>query len=138
VFVSAVRTSERRAAESREFFSALRLGAVPLIEPALLPVEVSAALRRGTGDAPLAVRTAAVLAALPYLSLAALDSATWREAAEMAAEHGLRGSDAVYVATALRYAATLVTLDSEQLERSPEAVEACTPAEALKRLVMQR
>jgi predicted nucleic acid-binding protein len=134
VFVSAVRPREARALESRELLSLLRARAVPLIEPALMPVEVSAALSRGTGDASLARRSAEALVSLPHLSLAPLDTTTWRDAAEMAAVHSLRGSDAIYVATALRYAATLITLDSEQLERAPEGVEACTPAEALKRL----
>ena len=138
VFVSAMRTREARARESRKLLSALRSQGVPLVAPALLPVEVGAALRRGTGDSALALRSAEALVALPHLTLMPVDSITWRDATETATVYALRGSDAIYVATALRYAATLITLDSEQLERSPETVEACTPTEALRRLRTQR
>ena len=53
------------------------------------------------------------------------------KAAGVAAQHHLRGSDAVYAAVALRFGSTLVTLDREQRERVAEALTARYPAEAL-------
>lgn len=51
---------------------------------------------------------------------------------EIAVEGALRGSDAVYAATARRFGATLVTLDRQQRTRLPEDVRALYPAEALQ------
>lgn len=48
-------------------------------------------------------------------------------AAEIAAHPRLRGGDTVYAAVAQRFAATLVTLDAEQLERVQAAVAVRVP-----------
>lgn len=52
----------------------------------------------------------------------------------MAADHRLRGADAVYVAVARRFGTVLVTLDAEQRTRSDARVTALTPAEAFAQL----
>jgi predicted nucleic acid-binding protein len=49
----------------------------------------------------------------------------------MAADHQIRGSDAVYVALAQQKRATLITLDRQQQERVPPTITARTPAEEL-------
>lgn len=54
-----------------------------------------------------------------------------RRAAKLAAALRLRGADAVYVALALEYGATLVTWDAEMLQRAPAAMLTMTPAEWL-------
>jgi predicted nucleic acid-binding protein len=61
--------------------------------------------------------------------LVPLDSTLAEVAAEIAGQHRLRGSDAVYAAVALRFGALLVTLDREQRERVAGFVDAQYPAE---------
>jgi predicted nucleic acid-binding protein len=50
-----------------------------------------------------------------------------KQAARMAAEHRIRGCDAVYVSLADQLSDTLVTLDRQQLERGAALVNARTP-----------
>ena len=71
---------------------------------------------------------------IPYLILVPLDSTLAQQAAEVAAQHRLRGSDAVYAAVALRFGSPLVTLDREQRERIAKVLVTSTPADVLKTL----
>jgi predicted nucleic acid-binding protein len=54
-----------------------------------------------------------------------------QQAVDVAAQHRLRGSDAVYAAVALRFGCTLVTLDREQRERVGQVLTARYPVEVL-------
>ena len=117
---------------SRRFLEHLRDKALPLIEPTLLLPEVAAAVSRGREDADLARRFAAALKRLPHLLLIPLDETLAQQAVELAADHRLRGSDAVYAAVALRFGSTLVTLDREQRERVADVITACLPSEVLQ------
>lgn len=77
------------------------------------------------------ISTAANLRKLPHLVLTPLDETLARQAADIAAQHRLRGSDAVYAAAALRFGSTLVTLDLEQRARVANVIPSRLPAEAL-------
>ena len=68
---------------------------------------------------------------LPHPVWVPLDEGLAGQAADAAAEHGLQGSDAVYLAVALRFGSTLITLDREQRERVAPTAVARTPAEML-------
>jgi len=63
-----------------------------------------------------------------------VDDLLARLAVALAAQHGLRGADAVYAAVAAHAGCTLVTLDQEQLNRLAGAVPTRTPAAALAEL----
>ncbi len=91
--------------------------AVPIVIPTLLLPEVAGAIGRGHQDARLARRFAATLRRLSHLLLIPLDIRLAQQAADVAAEHRLRGSDAVYAAVALQFGTTLITLDQEQRRR---------------------
>jgi predicted nucleic acid-binding protein len=52
----------------------------------------------------------------------------------LAAQHGLRGADAVYAAVAHEVGSTLVTLDNEHLTRLVNLITVYTPAVALAAL----
>lgn len=95
---------------------------------------MSAAIRRGRGDETLARRFAAALTRLPELILVPLDTQLGQQAADVAAQHSLRGSDAVYAAVALRFGSILVTLDQEQHQRVAGVIATRTPSEALAQL----
>jgi predicted nucleic acid-binding protein len=130
VFVSACHASEPGSEASRALLEAIRTQELPLVEPWLLAVEVAAAVRRSTGKEELAMRLADLAFGVPGLVAVPLDAHLAKQAAALAAAHSLRGAAAVYVATAIRYGAVLVTLDTEQRARSPAAVGACTPMDA--------
>ncbi len=99
--------------------------------PTLLLPEVAVAVGRGRGDADLARRFAAKLRRLPHLILVPLDEPLALQAADVAAQHRLRGSDAVYAVVVLRFGSTLVTLAREQRERVASVIPARLPSEAL-------
>jgi predicted nucleic acid-binding protein len=62
---------------------------------------------------------------------ALVDDTLARQAVDVAAQYHLRGGDAVYVAVALRFGSTLITLDRQQRERAQHALTARHPAEEL-------
>jgi predicted nucleic acid-binding protein len=61
------------------------------------------------------------------MTLLPVDRQLAQRAAELAAVHQLRGADAVYVAVAAEYGATLITWDTEQLTRAATATQLETP-----------
>jgi predicted nucleic acid-binding protein len=56
------------------------------------------------------------------------------QALPLAAQHRLRGADAVYAAVALAYTTTLISLDNEHLNRLSGIVSVLTPAQALAQI----
>lgn len=131
VFVSAARPNEIGNAESTGFLKWVRNTWPRLFLPTLVVTEVVAALSR-TGSKPgLAQQYAMAVAQLLNTVMIALDEALARQAAAFGAQHKLRGADAVYLASAALFAAELVTLDQEQLERGATIVQTLTPADFL-------
>lgn len=133
VFVASCHRHEPGHAAAVKLLNALRVGGHPLIEPALLPIEVAAALSRTGTEAELARDYACALLALPRFTLVPVNEQLARQAAQLAARHHLRGADALYAAVALLYGANLVTLDREQLQRVPPGLQALKPEAALRR-----
>ena len=131
VFVNGFNPYEAGHEESRRLLALLQEQAAPIVVPASLLPEVAAAISRGRQDADLAREFAAALSRLPHLVLISLDTTLARQAADVAAQYRLRGSDAVYAAVALRFGSTLITLDREQRERVTSAILTLYPAEAL-------
>jgi len=109
----------------------LQAKGVPLIAPTLLLPETAAAIRRGQEDPDLARQFARALGRLPHLTLVPLDHLLALQATDIAALHRLRGSDAVYVAVAQRFACPLITLDRQQHDRAVGALETFYPEEIL-------
>lgn len=105
-----------------EWMAARRAEGSQMLAPALLLAEVAGAIRRRTGDSALARKAVELLKDLPGLRLVAMDEALLEEAAGLAAELGLRGADATYVAVASRLGLPLATLDSDQRERAEKQV----------------
>jgi predicted nucleic acid-binding protein len=131
VFLNAFNPYEEGHEESRRLLELLQQRAYPLAEPVLLLPELAATVARGRHDASLALAFAGAVSRLPHMILVAIDSGLGWQAAEIASGARLRASDALYVAVASRFGATLVTLDREQLERARTIVSVCLPADAL-------
>lgn len=131
VFVSAARPSEIGHAESTAFLTWVRNTRPRLFLPTLVLAEVAAALSRTGSEPGLAQQYAMAVGQLPNTVMVALDEGLARQSAALGAQHRLRGADAVYLASAALFAAELVTLDREQLERGAAIVQTLTPADFL-------
>jgi predicted nucleic acid-binding protein len=127
VFVAACQRGEPGHGMSRALLDDMLHADTPLIEPAILPVEVAAALCRAGRDPGFAREFAEAILSLPHLTLLAVDERLARRAVALATQCRLRGADALYVTVASQYGARLVTLDAEQLKRAPATVLACKP-----------
>jgi predicted nucleic acid-binding protein len=131
VFLNGFIASEVGHHESSQFLAHVRQTAAPVIVPTLLFPEVAATISRVQGDGVLAKWFAATLRKWPQLTVIPVDDPLAQQAVDVAARFHLRGSDAVYVAVAIRFGTTLVTLDQERRLRAAETVVSITPAEAL-------
>ena len=131
VFVSAARPSEIGNAESTAFLIWVRNTRPRLFLPTLVMAEVAAALSRTGSEPGLAQQYAMAVGQLPNTVMVALDEGLARQSAALGAQHRLRGADAVYLASAALFAAELVTLDHEQLERGAAIIQTLTPADFL-------
>jgi predicted nucleic acid-binding protein len=128
VFVSAARPSEAGFQESTAFFEWVRRARPRLFLPTIVIVETAAALGRTGSQESIAHQYGLAIGQLPNTFLVTLDEGLARQAAAFGARYKLRGADAVYLATASLFAAELVTLDKEQLERGAKIVQTLTPA----------
>lgn len=131
VFLNAFNPDQQHHEDSLRLLSRLREQGSPMLAPTLLLPEVAASIGRVRGDFDLALRFTAELERLPNLTLVTLDPVLARQAADIAANYRLRGGDAIYVAVALRFGGTLITLDREQRERGADVLPTRYPAEAL-------
>jgi predicted nucleic acid-binding protein len=131
VFINAFNPFETGHAESFRLMELWRADATPLLAPTLLLPELAAAVARGRNDTALGQQFAREVRRRPHLTLVPLGPVVAQQAADLAATHRLRGSDAVYAAVALRFNATLVTRDREQRERLDAVLTVRYPEEAL-------
>ena len=132
VWLNAFNPYEVGYGDSYRVLARLQAKTVPIIVPTLLLAEVAAAVQKGRGDDDLSLRFTASLARLRHLVWIPLDGTLARRAAELAARHGLRSSDAVYVAVAQRFGSGLITRDRQQRERTEGVLEVWHPAEWLE------
>lgn len=127
VFVNALSPDEEGSDESAEFISQLKQEGVVLVQPTLFIPEVVASIARKQESTEIALEVLYELRKISNLTLVDLDDDFAEYASEVAANHRLRGSDAVYAAVALRFGTELVTLDKEQLDRLPEVLSVRKP-----------
>ncbi|WP_373059767.1 type II toxin-antitoxin system VapC family toxin [Gemmatimonas sp.] len=129
VWLAALSPAERDHAECASLVSSLLKRGVALHQPGLFVIEVCATIARRTRNRALANEAGRATLEVPGLVVHALDHEMAAEAAEIAAACALRGADALYVATARRMNATLVTLDHELHERAEPMAAVRTPSE---------
>jgi predicted nucleic acid-binding protein len=134
VFVNAFNAGEQGHATSRALLAAIETAAEPVVVPTLLLVEVASAVARIHRDPVEGVRYASAISALPHVTMVSLSARLARNAAEVAANLLVRGSDAVYLMVAEIYGTTLISLDKEQLTRGSRMMACQTPQQALVHL----
>lgn len=127
VLAAAFRADDVAHGLATEWLRAALAAGTPMSAPAILLGEVSAAIRRSTGDAGLARIVLAELRRVPGLRLVPVSDDVAQRAAEIAADHALRGCDAVYVAVAEMLGAALITLDTEMLTRGAPVAQTRRP-----------
>ncbi len=129
VWVSRLVTQDEFHAATKAWMEEQRQAGVSFISPALLLAEVGGAIARRTSDPNLGRRAITRLENLPGLRLVEMDNDLVHDAANLAAELGLRGADSVYVAVARQLNLPLVTFDVDQRERAQKQVSVRTPGE---------
>ncbi|HQU35805.1 MAG TPA: type II toxin-antitoxin system VapC family toxin [Anaerolineales bacterium] len=127
VFVSAFTPSEFAHQASKEFMASVRDQSLPILVPILVLPEISAAFSRGQSKPELGMAFVKELQNFPNTTFINVDKTLANLAVEIAANHRLRGSDAVYAAVALRFGTELITLDKEQLARLPKLLPVRAP-----------
>lgn len=137
VWVNAFDQREPGHLASRQFLDIVREQAIPIIVPNLVLAEVAGAISRTRRTPAQAPAFAIALSRLPHVTIRALEGVSAIHALTLAAQHGLRGADAVYAAVAHDAGSTLVTLDNEQLTRLVNLLTVRTPTVALAALTHQ-
>ena len=127
VTIALVNAREREHVSSWAWFEQARMADESIVAPVILLSEVAAALSRGVGDPTLAHRVVQQLARSEVIELIPITLAVAQRAASIAAEHRIRGCDAVYVALADQLSDTLVTLNRQQIERGAALVTVRAP-----------
>jgi predicted nucleic acid-binding protein len=127
VWVSRVLTWDSNHAAAHGWVQQYLLGGGHLTAPALLVTEVAAAVARQTKLPTVAQQIASQLYSMPSLSLAGIDQQLIDTATDLAANLGLRGADALFVALALQMSIPLVTFDKEQLSKPASIIGTIQP-----------
>ena len=127
VYISLINAGEEQHASSWAWYENVQARQEPLVAPVILLTEVAAVLSRGVGDTALAHRVVDQLKRSEIIEWVPVTSALAQKAAAIAADHRIRGCDAIYVAVASRLGDSLVTLDRQQLERAAAVVTVHRP-----------
>jgi len=113
---------------------AIKVQSITLFEPWLVLAEVAGPVSRMLRD-PMRGRVYAdIIRTFPNIMFVALDESLAQAAADLAADHFLRGADAIYAAVAQRYNVPLISLDDEHRQRLQKLIPVLTPAQALAML----
>ncbi len=131
VYMALVNTTEEQHETCWSWIEASRGRGEYLKAPAILAPEVGAAVSRGMRDPELAKEVVDQLFHSGVVELVPVTGRLAERAARIAVEQRIRGADALYVALAAQIFEPLVTLDRQQLERSPKLVVALRPGDAI-------
>jgi len=127
VWVALFKSDEAGHEASRAWLEDARRRGESLVAPVIVLAEVAAALGRGLGDPALARRSMDLLRTEHFVKPFPVTEAMAQRAGSLAAEHRIRGCDAIYVALARQLGMPLVTLDRQQLERGAAVVATRVP-----------
>jgi predicted nucleic acid-binding protein len=98
-----------------------------MVSPAILLIEVAAAISRQTGRPELAKEAISNLNGLSTIRIIPLDDKLLHLSINIAADLQLRAADAIYVAVALELNIPLVSWDKEQLRKASGRLTTYTP-----------
>jgi predicted nucleic acid-binding protein len=98
-----------------------------MIAPALILVEIAAAISRSWGNVNAARQFASYLGNLASLTLVPLDAQLISNATDVAARYSLRAGDAFYVAIAQNLGIPLVTFDRDISNKAGGVISVIAP-----------
>ena len=127
VWISSLIVVEIHHHASDAWLSSWMAAARRIVVPDLFMAEVPGAVARRRSDPVIGAETLRALRRNPLIDIVPLTPAAWRSAAELAAQHLLRGADAVYVALALQETMPLVTWDRTVLSNAAGVIDVRTP-----------
>ena len=127
VYITLMNAHEKHHASCWTWFESAQDEGDTIVAPVILLAEVSAALSRGVGDIELAHRVLEQLKRSGVIELVPVTLTLAERAAMIAADHRIRGCDALYVALAYELEEPLITLDRQQLERAAAIVTVREP-----------
>lgn len=127
VYVASLRSQEPGHSASLRFLDEASAAGEVVRAPALMISEVVAAVARGSGQPAIAHQVLRAMEHAQHVRLVPVTVALASRAAEIAADHGLRGCDSIFVALAEHLGEALVTLDQEQLRRGASVVATRQP-----------
>jgi predicted nucleic acid-binding protein len=127
VWVSRLVPQDTHHAASRRWFEAFTARGGHVVAPVLLLPEIAGAISRRTGAPELARQAVQQLQRLHTLRIVAVDRRLGQAASQLAADLGLRGADAIYVAIADQLRIPLLTWDDEHIKRAGKTVTVRTP-----------
>jgi predicted nucleic acid-binding protein len=122
VWVARLVSEDLFYAPVKEWISARLDADDQFLAPSLLLAEIGGAISRRTIPS-LGLKAIEQVENLPGLQLVEMEHSLLREAAQLAAELGLRGADSTYVAVAARLDIPLITLDIDQREKAARRVK---------------
>lgn len=123
-----VNADENAHASSWAWFEQARATNESIAAPAILLSEVATAISRGVVDVTLAHRVVGQLKDAGLIDLMPVSLSLAERAATIAADHRIRGCDAICAAVAEQLGEPLVTLDRQQLEQAAAIVEVREPS----------
>jgi len=127
VWVSRLVPQDVHHEASRRWFEAFTADCGRVVAPVLLLPEIAGAISRRTGAPDLARRAVQQLQRMRSLRLVALDRRLGQAASQLAADLGLRGADATYVAIADQLKIPLLTWDNEHVEKAGKRITVQIP-----------
>lgn len=98
-----------------------------MVSPAILLVEVAAAISRQTGNSALAKDAVIRLSNLNLMRIVPLDNKLIHLSVNITANLQLRAADAIYVAVANQLNIPLISWDKEQLRKASSLIATYTP-----------
>lgn len=101
-----------------------------VVAPVLLLPEIAGSISRRTGAPELAHHAAKQVQRIRRLRLVSIDRRLGQAATRIAADLGMRGADAAYVAVAEQLKIPLLTWDNDQAEKAKQLIDVRTPDNA--------
>lgn len=122
VYIALINEDEPGFAASWQWLLSMQGNRERLAAPIILMAEAAAAISRGKDDVVHARRVIRRLQQSRLIEFWPISFELAERAAEIAAEHRIRGCDAVYVALAEQLGTDLVSLDQQQVERGTAVI----------------
>jgi predicted nucleic acid-binding protein len=127
VYIALINAHESYHVSSWGWFQQAQAAGESLAAPVILVAEIAAGLSRGLGNSALAHQAVRQLFQAQLIDLIPVTPILAERAAAIAADHQVRGCDAVYLALAEQLNDYLVTLDQQQFERGSMIVTTRKP-----------